>query len=71
LSYGGELGECGLEVLDDLLRDHLRRWQVVGVLERFVPEPGDVEAGLLPCDELVIAEAPEPLGLLPSGAVVR
>ena len=45
--------------------------QLLGVLKRFVPEPGDVEARLVPRHEHVVAEPAEPLGLGPSCAVFR
>ena len=45
-----ELRQRGLQVLDDLLRDHLGRGQVVHVLERLVAQPGDVEADLVARD---------------------
>ena len=65
LSDGGELGERRLEVLDDLLRDHLGRRQVVHVLERVVAEPDEVEADLVALDQLVVGEALEALRLDP------
>lgn len=37
-----ELRKRRREVLDDLSRDHLRRWQVVEVLEAVVLEPDQV-----------------------------
>ncbi|MGP1678768.1 MAG: hypothetical protein ACTS6J_16630, partial [Burkholderiales bacterium] len=43
-----------LQVVDDFLRNHFGRWQVVGVGERMVPEPEDVEAGFVAGDEFVI-----------------
>ena len=60
-----------LEVLDDLLRDHLGRREVVGVLEGLVAEPEDVEAGLVARDQLVVGEPLEPLALLALAARVR
>jgi hypothetical protein len=37
------LGEGGLEVFDDFLRDHIRIEEVGAVFELFVFEPKDVE----------------------------
>ena len=39
-----ELFQRSLQVIDDLLRDHVRRRQVVAVGERFVAQPEDVPA---------------------------
>ena len=61
----GELGEGGLEVLDDLGGDDAGRGEVVGVLQALVAQPEDVEAGLVAGDQLVVGEAAEPLALLP------
>jgi hypothetical protein len=60
----GELGESGLEVLDDLGGDDAGGGEVVGVLQALVAEPEDVETGLVTGDQLVVAEAAEPLALL-------
>ena len=69
LGQFGELGEGGFEVLDDLGGDDAGGGQVVGVLEALVAEPEDVEAGLVPGDQLVVGEAAEPLGLLALAAL--
>ena len=42
-----ELLQRRLKVIDDLLRDHLGRGQVVAVGQALVLEPEDVEAGLV------------------------
>ena len=59
----GELRERGFEVLDDLLRDDLRRREVLEILERLVAEPDEVEADLVALEELVVGEALEALRL--------
>lgn len=46
-------------------RDHLRRRQVVGIGQRLVLEPEDVEAGLVPGHEILVLVHPPPtIGLL-------
>ena len=39
--------------------------KVLHILETFVPEPCEVEAHLVPSDQLVVGESLEPLGLDP------
>ena len=42
-----ELFESDLAIFDDFLRQNIRIRKIVRFLERFVPEPEDVEAGLV------------------------
>lgn len=65
---GLELGERGGQVVHDLARNHLRRLQVVEVLERFVAQPGDVEVRLVASHEFVVPESAVPLRLNPLGS---
>ena len=51
--------------------DHVWRREVVGVLERLVAQPGDVQAGLVARQQLVVGERPEPLALHPLVARFR
>ncbi len=37
-----KLRECCSEIFDDLSGDDLRRWEVIGVVERLDTQPGDV-----------------------------
>jgi hypothetical protein len=62
-SHRLEVRQCSGEVVDDLPGDHLGCGEVVEVLQRGVLEPGGVEVGLVPRDELVVAEGAEPLTL--------
>jgi hypothetical protein len=41
-----KLFQRGLQVLDDLRRDDPGLGQIIGILQRCVPEPEDIEAGL-------------------------
>jgi hypothetical protein len=61
--YLSELSQCGLQVLDYLRGYHMRGRQVFGVLQRLVPEPENVEAGLVSGDQFLVGEGSEPLGL--------
>jgi hypothetical protein len=62
-SHRLEVRQGSGEVVDDLPGDHLGCGEVVEVLRRGVLEPGGVEVGLVPRDELVVAEGAEPLTL--------
>ena len=59
-----ELLEGGLEVLDDLPRQHVGLGEVFRVLEALVPQPEDVQVHLVPLEQLVVGEGPKTLGLL-------
>jgi hypothetical protein len=59
----GKLGQGRGQVLNDLAGDDLGRRQVVGVLQRLVTEPGDVEVGLVSRHQLVVGEVLDSLGL--------
>ncbi len=64
-----EPGEGSAQVLDDPVGDDLRGGQVVLVFEVFeglVPQPGDVEVGLVAGNQLFAGECLEPHGLLPA-----
>src|ERR1039458_7656359 len=54
--YGFELGLGCLQVLDDLGGDDLGRRQVVGVLQRLVAQPDDIERCLVTSHQFVVAE---------------
>jgi len=62
-----EAVECGLQVFDDFGGDLIGRRQQVGVVERVVLEPEDVEIDLVAGDKISMREPPEALGL---GALV-
>src|SRR5215216_1508808 len=49
-----KLVQCRLEVLHDSRRYDLRRWQILGVLQGFVPEPEDVQGCLVPGNEFFV-----------------
>jgi len=51
--------ESGFEVVGDFLGKHVRVGDIIGFFQAFVPEPEDVEAGL------VMVVANRKLGLLP------
>src|SRR5665647_3402088 len=55
---GLELGQGSGQILNDFAGDDLRGRQVVEVLQGLVPQPGDVEVGLVPCHQLVVSEEP-------------
>jgi hypothetical protein len=59
----GELIQGRLQVLDDLGRDDLGRGQIVGVLQALVAKPEDVQAGLVPLDQVLVVERVESVGL--------
>jgi hypothetical protein len=44
-----ELFESGFEVIGDLLGENVGIGKIVGVFQAFVPEPEDIEAGLVAC----------------------
>ena len=51
--------EGGFEVFDDLLGENIGIGEVVGFFEAFIPEPEDVEAGLVAVVQiLVVVRAP-------------
>ena len=60
-----EFLQRGAQVLDDLASEDVRFREVGGVFQALVAQPEDVEAGLVPCHQLVVGDPPEPLGLLP------
>src|SRR3989442_11638260 len=62
LGHLSELGKCSLKVLDDLCRDQPGRREVRGILQRLVPQPKDVETGLIAGDQILVGERPEPFG---------
>lgn len=49
---------AGLQILDDLLSQDIRVRQVVQVREAFVLDPGDVQAGLVSGDDILVRELP-------------
>lgn len=67
---GLELDHGSRQVFDDFAGGHLGCGQVVGVLERLVAQPGDVEVGLVARHEFVVGEGPPTIGLYPLGAVL-
>jgi len=54
-----EAVECRFEVLDDFGGDLVGRREQVGIVERVVLEPEDVEIDLVAGDELGLPETPE------------
>ena len=66
-----ELLQRGFQALHDLPRQDRRIGQVVGVLQALVLEPEDVQAGLVPFHQIVIAEGPEAFRLLSVVPVLR
>jgi hypothetical protein len=42
-----DLFEGGFEVVDDFLSKNVRIGKIVGFFQAFVPEPEDVEAGII------------------------
>ena len=56
--------QSGLHVLDDLGGQIIRFRQVIQIGQTFVLEPEDVQAALVPCDDLFTGElAPPPFGI--------
>src|SRR6266566_7672693 len=60
-----EAVERRLQILDDFGGNLVRRRQEVGVVERVVLEPGDVEIDFVASGELGIGVAPKAVGLGP------
>ena len=58
-------------MLDDFLLQHIRRRQVVEVVQAVVLEPEDVQAGLVARHQVGMAEVPEALAFLALVAVGR
>jgi len=56
-----KLKQRGLQVVDDLAGDDLRWRQRVCVLQRGVPQPGQVQVYLVPGHEFVVVVGLEPL----------
>ena len=67
---GRKLLEGSAQVLDDLFGDEVGRGESGGVFHALVAQPEDVQARLIPLDQVVGAEAAEALGLLALAAVV-
>jgi hypothetical protein len=59
----GELLERGLQIDGDLLSDNFGIRQILGIFERVVLEPENVELRFVALDQFVVGEALEPLGL--------
>ncbi len=55
-----KLAQGCLQILDDLAGDYVGRQQAVGVFKAGVTDESDVEVDLVPGDQLVVAERPEP-----------
>lgn len=51
-------------MLDNLLRQYVRRWQTVQVIKAVVLEPEDIETRLVAGDEILVFEVAEALRLL-------
>ena len=51
-------------MLDDLLLQHIRRWQVVQVFQAVILQPEDVQARLIAGDQFVVGKELEALGFL-------
>lgn len=66
-----EGGQRGFEVFDDLLLQHVRRRQIVELVQTVVLQPEHIEAGLVAGDQLFIGEVAEALGFLAFVAVRR
>src|ERR1700730_806916 len=60
-----------LQTFDDFGRDLVRRWQEVGIVERVVFEPEDVEIDLVARQQGLQRKAFELFGLLALGAAAR
>ena len=65
--HRAEFGQRGFEGFDDLGREDRGSREVVAVFEGLVFEPEDVEVSFVSCDDLVVGEAFEAVGLPPLG----
>jgi hypothetical protein len=53
-----ELLQGRLEVVGDLLGQHVGLWEALGVLQALVPQPRQVEGKLVPLGEFLVGVAP-------------
>jgi hypothetical protein len=58
-------GQCRFEMLDDFLLQHIGWRQVIEVVQTFVFQPEDVQAGLVAGDQIFVAVVLEAFGFLP------
>jgi hypothetical protein len=65
----GELVEGGLQVLDDFGCQNGGVGQIGGIAQTVVPEPEDIEIGLVALDQVLGGEAPDALGFTPLVAI--
>ena len=66
-----QLAQSSAEVFYDLFGYLVGRREGGGVFCAFVAEPEDVQVGFVPLQEVIVAEAVEPLRLLALAAVLR
>ncbi len=68
--YLRELVEGCLQVLDNFRCQNRRVWQIGRIAQTVIPEPEDIEIGLIALDQFFVGEAAETLSFTPLVAIL-